>query len=78
MPGPKEQSSEQVQHFLRIFFTELLRFWEEGFTMVTQLFPQGRLVRVILVCIICNKPAAHKVRGFGLHSHTFFCTQCWI
>ncbi|KAI0685183.1 hypothetical protein BC835DRAFT_1290874, partial [Cytidiella melzeri] len=38
----------------------------------------GRVVRVILVAVVCNKPAAHKLGGFGLHSHTNFCTKCWI
>ncbi|KAG2094257.1 uncharacterized protein F5147DRAFT_537124, partial [Suillus discolor] len=38
----------------------------------------GRLVRVILVAVVCDKPAAHKVGGFASHSHTNFCTLCWI
>ncbi|KII90059.1 hypothetical protein PLICRDRAFT_107744, partial [Plicaturopsis crispa FD-325 SS-3] len=38
----------------------------------------GRLVRVILVAVICDKPAAHKISGFGGHSHTCLCTECWI
>jgi len=35
-------------------------------------------VRVILVVVACDKPAAHKIGGFGGHSHTWFCTACWI
>ncbi|KAF8431526.1 hypothetical protein L210DRAFT_3415850, partial [Boletus edulis BED1] len=38
----------------------------------------GRLVRVILVTVVCDKPAAHKIGGFASHSHTYFCTVCWI
>lgn len=38
----------------------------------------GRLVRVALVVVVCDKPAAHKIGGFGGHSHTKFCTMCWI
>ncbi|KAG1719167.1 uncharacterized protein EDB91DRAFT_1011243, partial [Suillus paluster] len=38
----------------------------------------GRLVCIILVAVICDKPAAHKVGGFASHSHTNFCTLCWI
>ncbi|KAG2357583.1 hypothetical protein BDR07DRAFT_1235453, partial [Suillus spraguei] len=38
----------------------------------------GRLVRVILVAVVCDKPAAHKLGGFASHSHTNFCTVCWI
>ncbi|KAJ6450694.1 hypothetical protein C8R47DRAFT_950315, partial [Mycena vitilis] len=40
--------------------------------------PLGRLLRVILVGVICDKPAAHKMGGFGSHAHQFFCTRCWI
>ncbi|KAN0074465.1 hypothetical protein V8E55_011877 [Tylopilus felleus] len=40
--------------------------------------PKGRLVRVIFVVVVCDKPAAHKLGGFGSHSHTYFCTACWI
>ncbi|VDB94096.1 unnamed protein product [Peniophora sp. CBMAI 1063] len=78
LPGPKEQNTDEVQRFMRIFVNELLRLWQDGFVMETPRYPGGRLVRVILICIICDKPAAHKVGGFGSHSHTFFCTRCWI
>jgi hypothetical protein len=40
--------------------------------------PTGCLVHVILVTVVCDKPAAHKMGGFGSHSHTNFCTLCWI
>ncbi|KAJ7799473.1 hypothetical protein B0H14DRAFT_3787754 [Mycena olivaceomarginata] len=33
---------------------------------------------VSLVAVVCDKPAAHKIGGFGSHSHTNFCTLCWI
>ncbi|KAJ3536169.1 hypothetical protein NMY22_g6153 [Coprinellus aureogranulatus] len=78
MPGPKEQPPDECQRFLRVLVNELLRLWEHGFTVVTPSSPLGRLVRIILICICCDKPAAHKVGGFGSHSHTFFCTRCWI
>ena len=31
-----------------------------------------------LVVVVCDKPAAHKIGGFASHSHTNFCTECWI
>ncbi|KIK74254.1 hypothetical protein PAXRUDRAFT_37046 [Paxillus rubicundulus Ve08.2h10] len=39
---------------------------------------EGHLVCVILVAIVCDKPAAHKMGGFGSHSHTNLCMCCWI
>lgn len=78
MPGPKEQTGDQLQRFMRVPVNELIRLYMFGFTVRTTRYPMGRVVRVILVCVICDKPAAHKLGGFGSHSHTFFCHRCWI
>jgi hypothetical protein len=78
LPGPKEQDTDQVQRFMRIIVNELIRLWQDGIWVKTARYPLGRLIRVILLCVCCDKPAAHKLGGFGSHSHTFFCTQCWI
>jgi hypothetical protein len=60
-----------------IIVNELLRLWTDGIRIATAGYPEGRLVRVILVCVVCDKPAAHKLGGFGSHAHRFFCTRCW-
>ena len=78
MPGPKEADVEQVQNYLRVLVNELQRLWAEGVMIKTAKFPQGRLVRVALVAVVCDKPAAHKLGGFGAHSHRLFCTKCWV
>jgi hypothetical protein len=78
MPGPKEQTPDECQRFLRIIVNELLRLWKEGVLVPTPSCPEGRLLRLILIAICCDKPAAHKMGGFGSHSHTFFCTKCWV
>ncbi|KAG1736838.1 uncharacterized protein EDB91DRAFT_1055457 [Suillus paluster] len=64
--------------------------WHQGTNRIVsilnpQIYPkigsysyQGRLVRVALVAVVCDKPAAHKIGGFGSHSHTNLCTACWI
>ncbi|KAF8066846.1 hypothetical protein FPV67DRAFT_1670313 [Lyophyllum atratum] len=44
----------------------------------TSKYPNGRRVRVALVAVVCDKPAAHKLGGFGSHAHTYFCTKCWV
>ena len=38
----------------------------------------GCLIRVVLMAVVCDKPATHKISGFASHSHTNFCTLCWI
>jgi hypothetical protein len=70
LPGPKEQDGDQIQRFLRVWVNELLRLWRHGFIAYTKNHPFGILVRVILVCIICDKPAAHKFGGCG-STHSF-------
>jgi hypothetical protein len=77
-PGPKEQDADQVQRLIRLIVNELLRLWKDGIWVKTNKHPLGRLVRIILLCVCCDKPAAHKMGGFASHSHTFFCTRCWI
>jgi hypothetical protein len=74
LPGPTEHDPDEVQLFLRIIINELLQLWKDGIMVNTSKYPLGRLVRLILLCICCNKPAAHKVGGFASHSHRFFCT----
>ena len=78
LPGPKEPNPDEVQRFLRILVNELIRLWKDGIIVTTSKFPLGRLVRLALVALICDKPAAHKLGGFGAHSHRFFCTRCWV
>lgn len=78
MPGPKEADVNQVHYFMAVLVNELLRLWVEGVVIVTPKYPKGRLVRVALVAVVCDKPAAHKLGGFGSHKHTFFCTKCWV
>ncbi len=42
------------------------------------LIRSGRLVRIILMTVVCDKPAAHKMGSFASHSHNHFCTLYWI
>jgi hypothetical protein len=49
-----------------------------GHILYDMLIISGQLVHVVLVAAVCNKPATHKLRGFASHSHTLFCTLCWI
>jgi hypothetical protein len=78
MPGPKEQMADEVQRYLRLIVSNLLCLWKHGIKIPTPSCPDGRLVWVILIAIVCDKPAAHKLAGFASHSHTYYCTECWI
>ncbi|KAI0349431.1 hypothetical protein OH77DRAFT_1580440 [Trametes cingulata] len=78
IPGPKETDPDQTQKYLQIIVSGLLRLWRDGVIILTHTHPNGHRVRVILVGVFCDKPAAHKMGGFGSHAHTFFCTRDWI
>ncbi|RDX44513.1 hypothetical protein OH76DRAFT_1096267 [Lentinus brumalis] len=78
IPGPKETNPDETQFYLRVIVNELLRLWRHGVDVVTPQHPHGRRMRVILVGVFCDKPAAHKVGGFASHSHNYFCMQDWI
>ncbi|GBE78040.1 hypothetical protein SCP_0109220 [Sparassis crispa] len=78
LPGPKEQTGDQVQRFIRPIVSDLLRLWKDGIVVKTPSSPEGRRVHVALLAVVCDKPAAHKIGGFGSHSHTYPCTQDWI
>jgi hypothetical protein len=78
LPGPKEPTGDELQGFIRIIVDELLRLWKHGIIAKTAKYPLGRLIRIALVAVVCDKPAAHKLGGFGSHSHRYFCTRCWV
>ncbi|KIK13644.1 hypothetical protein PISMIDRAFT_118545, partial [Pisolithus microcarpus 441] len=78
MPGLKEQSPDEVQHFLHPIISDLLRLWKHSIKVPTESHPDRRVIHVILVAVVCDKPTAHKMGGFGSHSHTYYCTACWI
>ena len=51
--------------------------WAPPFHIVDYVLTEiGHLIRVILMAIIYDKPAAHKIGGFVSYSHTKFCTLC--
>ncbi|KIK33736.1 hypothetical protein CY34DRAFT_110541 [Suillus luteus UH-Slu-Lm8-n1] len=70
LPGPKKQNPDQIQRFLHPIILDLLHLWKFGISVPTEPCPH--------IVIVCDKPAAHKVGGFASHSHTNFCTLCWI
>ncbi|KAG1822044.1 uncharacterized protein BJ212DRAFT_1297293 [Suillus subaureus] len=58
--------------------SDLLCLWTFSIKIPMESGLQGHVVRVILVVVICDKPAAHKMGGFASHSHMNFCMACWI
>lgn len=79
IPGPKEPSTSQINHFLKPLVEELVRFWKDGiFYQQTRSFPQGRLVRCAVLPLVCDIPALRKTAGFSGHTATLFCSFCLL
>jgi len=76
---PGEPRKHHINHVLRPLITDLLALYERGtWFSRTSIHEFGCLVRVALLLLIADAPAARKVAGFaGVTSNHFchFCTQ---
>jgi hypothetical protein len=77
VPGPKEPSMEDINHFLKVLIDDLLESYITGMHYTrTWKYPNGRNTRSALVLIICNLPAACQALGFTGPQSTNFCSYC--
>ncbi|KDQ05579.1 hypothetical protein BOTBODRAFT_182420 [Botryobasidium botryosum FD-172 SS1] len=78
-PGPKEPTAEQLQEYLILLVDDLIMLLEQGVMIRTPLHPEGRLVRAVLIGIICDHPAMCKMSGFADKGHLSVpCTYCKV
>ena len=78
IPGPGKPSLDQINHVLVIIVAELLEFWKGIFYTATASSPFGRLVKGMLIPLVCDMLAARQLAGFSSATSTFFCTFCLI
>lgn len=79
MPGPREPSMEQINHFLNPLIDDLLRFWSPGILFSkTASHPFGCLVRCALIALVCDTPAARKTIGSAASTANHLCSFCRI
>ncbi|PIL35294.1 hypothetical protein GSI_02019 [Ganoderma sinense ZZ0214-1] len=79
IPGPSEPSLHQLNHFLRPLVDEFLVLWHSGIRLTrTALHAGGRLVRAVIIPLICDLPALRKAAGFAGHSSNHFCSFCLL
>lgn len=77
IPGPKGPSLSQVNHFLRPLVDSLMTFWNPGtFFSRTAKYTCGRLVRCVMIPLVCDLQAVRKVAGFSAPKSTWFCSFC--
>ena len=59
IPGPKQPSLENLNHYIRPLVQELVASWERGvWYSKTANFPQGHLTRSTVALVVCDLPAA--------------------
>ncbi|ORZ38437.1 hypothetical protein BCR44DRAFT_1483246 [Catenaria anguillulae PL171] len=76
IPGPHEPDVDQINRCLSLMAAELRQGYLDGRTMFT--CGQLSFVRVALVCILCDLPAARKVAGLASYNATHGCSFCTV
>lgn len=72
-----EHEPATLNHMLRPLVDELKVFWTTGVRMFTAESPQFKLlVKVALMCVTCDIPAARKCCGFKGHNANLGCSRC--
>lgn len=65
IPGPREPSGEEIDHFLRPLVEVMKDSWAEGSIYRTHECPGGRLVRSAIALSVNDLPMARKIMGIA-------------
>ena len=63
IPGPREPSGEEIDHFLRPLVEVMKKSWTDGAIYRTHEYPHGRLVRSAIALSVNDFPMARKIMG---------------
>ena len=63
IPGPREPSGDEIDHFLRPLVEVMKESWAEGSIYRTHEYPHGRLVRSAIALSVNDLPMARKIMG---------------
>lgn len=79
IPGPREPSLDEINHFLRPLVNFFLPAWQKGtwFTKTVE-HPEGRLAKSVIAVAVNDLPAARKVGGFAGPNSEHLCHLCWV
>jgi hypothetical protein len=80
IPGPREPRQHHLNHLLRPLIDDLLCCWHPGVTLMKSFLNRGfgAIIRVALIPLVCDLPAARKAAGFAGHGFNIgaFCSFC--
>ena len=80
IPGPKEPSLDEINHFLMPLVKMLIPSWKQG-TLFSSTYrnPGGRRERSAVALVVSDLPAARKILGFAHFSFKkYFCSACML
>lgn len=79
IPGPKQPTGQELNHFLQPMVNDLISLWTTGVWLSrTSRYPTGRLVRAALGPVICDLAASRPLSGFTAHNAYRFCSRCLL
>ncbi|KAG2740644.1 hypothetical protein P692DRAFT_201842449 [Suillus brevipes Sb2] len=78
IPGPKQLSLENLNHYIQPLMNDLVDAWGHGIKFSkTVCYPNGHLTCSAVALVVCNLPAApHLSCLAGVSSH-FYCSTCY-
>jgi hypothetical protein len=65
IPGPREPSGDEIDHFIRPLVEVMKESWREGSIYRTHEYPHGRLVRSAIALSVNDLPMARKIMGIA-------------
>ena len=65
IPGPREPSGEEIDHFLRPLVEVMKESWADGAIYRTHKHPHGRIVRSAIALSVNDLPMARKIMGIA-------------
>jgi hypothetical protein len=77
IPGPKQPSQDEINHFVQLLVNKMVASYTKG-TFFTKTYeqPNGIRSREAIVAVVADLPASRKVTGCAGHSATKFCSLC--
>jgi hypothetical protein len=77
IPGPKEPSKTELNHYMRPVVNDLLVSWERGVHYSrTARHSKGRTSRSAAAIFVNDLPAARQVNQSAAHTSHHYCTRC--
>ena len=77
IPGPKEPSLTELNHYLKPVIDDLVVSWKHGIHYTrTVLHPSGRIIRCAIIAAVMDLLAARKASQLAPVTSHFYCSVC--